>query len=155
MLAVLSALLVPLAQSSQPDNDDYYAYIAAALYSIAVSTSPSGTPSVSAQAPHRSLPRPRSLDVLWLTSLVLAVPVALLCILAKQWLVDYTNRTTMSAKSPRLWARRRDIYSSAVIRRGTRSIITEVLPLLLHLALLLFAIGLVILSHIPQVADQA
>lgn len=86
----------------------------------------------------------RWINGLWVTSLFTALAVALLCILVKQWLVQYKDRTSPAAPSVRHWVRRRSLYYRGLMRWRLPALIST-LPLLLHVAVFLFAAGLVLL----------
>ncbi|EJD44724.1 hypothetical protein AURDEDRAFT_125051 [Auricularia subglabra TFB-10046 SS5] len=83
---------------------------------------------------------------LWFISLLLSLIVSLFCILAKQWLGEYIRRLTKDeTPKARLWALRRWIYMRGLEEWRIGVVATDGLPLLLHLALFLFAVGLVLL----------
>ncbi|EJD44729.1 hypothetical protein AURDEDRAFT_125055 [Auricularia subglabra TFB-10046 SS5] len=82
---------------------------------------------------------------LWFLSLLISLVVSLFCILAKQWLHEYIRRLSEPTPHVRLWAQRRWIYMHGLEQWRVGLMATDGLPLLLHLALLLFAIGLVLL----------
>ncbi|EJD44734.1 hypothetical protein AURDEDRAFT_166219 [Auricularia subglabra TFB-10046 SS5] len=79
---------------------------------------------------------------LWLVSLILSLVVSFFCILVKQWLQDYTMRLAAETPNARQWALRRASYLRALQLWRIDTIVPQVLPLLLHIALFLFAIGL-------------
>ncbi|KZV92923.1 hypothetical protein EXIGLDRAFT_768541 [Exidia glandulosa HHB12029] len=85
----------------------------------------------------------RIVNGFWYTSLFLSLAAALLCILVKQWLDEYTARTRGSAKHPRQWAQRRSFYFQGLTDWHVAAIISF-LPLFLHLALFLFLAGLTV-----------
>lgn len=118
--------------------------MATALYALVLATNNSAALHL-LRSPPPSPAQPtatsRWINGLWFTSLFLSLSVALLCILVKQWLGEYTARTTASATN-RLWARRRMFYFVGLKEWHLAGLIS-VLPLLLHLALFLFFGGLV------------
>lgn len=129
----------------QPDPEDYSA---AVLYALLASTGNS-TALESVPAP----PSTGTLDVsvsarwingLWFGSLALSLVVALLSILVKQWLDEYSGRMASSSKNFQHWSRRRAFYFAGVQDWNLASIIS-ILPVLLHLALFMFFGGLVVL----------
>jgi len=81
-------------------------------------------------------------NTLWFLSLTLALVVALLAILAKQWLGEYTSRMRRHISSHRHWAWRHLVYHDGLENWGMDAFISA-LPLMLHLSLLLFLVGLV------------
>jgi hypothetical protein len=83
----------------------------------------------------------RAINVLWFTSLVLALITSLFCILVKQWLSVYRVPTT--AESARAWARRRQLRYDGLVTWQVPAIVA-LLPSLLQVALLLFLAGLVL-----------
>lgn len=132
----------------QPDTEGYAASV---LYAILIASNnseavklvpaPPNPGSLSSFTPSTT---PRWINGLWFTSLVLSLAVALLSILVKQWLDEYTARTTASAKNLRHWARRRAFFFQGVLTWHVSAFISF-LPLLLHIALFLFFGGLVLL----------
>ena len=84
----------------------------------------------------------RSVNALWFLSLTLALVVALLAILAKQWLGEYTSRMRRHIGSQRRWVWRHLAYYSGLERWDMDAFISA-LPLTLHVSLLLFLIGLI------------
>jgi len=83
---------------------------------------------------------------LWFTSLTLALVVALLAILAKQWLDEHTTRLRAQVASPRRWAWRHVVFSEALAHWGIDNFISS-LPFVLHMSLFLFFAGLVLFLH--------
>lgn len=136
-----TAFIIESYKLLQPDGDDY---VAAALYAIALAGNSSG--SVQLRPPGSALTSTptgssRWINGLWFTSLFLALAVSLLCILGKQWLTEYTGRTKASSSDPKAWARRHAVLHTA-LRQWHMSGFISILPLLLHLALFLFLVGL-------------
>ena len=84
----------------------------------------------------------RGINALWFLSLALALTVALLAILAKKWLGEYTSRMRRHVGSQRRWAWRHFAYFAGLESWGMDSFISA-LPPLLHISLLLFLTGLV------------
>jgi len=78
---------------------------------------------------------------LWLTSFTLSLVVSLLAILAKQWLSEFKLRMRAPASSPRMWALRHTAYKGGLDRWGIGAFIS-VIPVVLHVALFLFLVGL-------------
>ncbi|KZW00453.1 hypothetical protein EXIGLDRAFT_604408 [Exidia glandulosa HHB12029] len=138
--AVATAFVIESYQLLQPDNA---AYTAAALY-ILVSASNHSTGITLPPPPDLSFASPvaRWVNGLWFTSILLSLAVALLSILVKQWITEYRSRNNASAKSPRDWARRHQLYSQA-LRAWPVAEVVSFLPVLLHLSLFLFFAGVV------------
>lgn len=137
----MTAFVIDSYKLLQPDDNQQY--IATALYALVIATNSSAaqslvSPPSSSSSAASSLPR--WINGLWFTSLFLALAAALLCILVKQWLDEYSARTRISAKNPRYWARRHAFYFHGVDDWNVPAIIS-ILPLLLHLALFLFLAG--------------
>ena len=84
----------------------------------------------------------RWVNGLWFSSLILSLGVALLAILAKQWLDEYTSRMRQPVSSLRRWAWRHILYSDALTQWGIGAMVSA-LPLILHVSLFLFFAGLV------------
>ncbi|KZV98418.1 hypothetical protein EXIGLDRAFT_565883, partial [Exidia glandulosa HHB12029] len=137
--AVATAFLIESYKSLQLDSG---AYTANVLFALLNQTSPLSA---------RTLPLPPTLDAsptslsrwingLWFTSLVLALAVALLCILVKQWIGEYVARNSASAHNARDWARRHQVYFQALSRWPVGQLVS-VLPLMLHISLFLFIAG--------------
>ncbi|KZV80919.1 hypothetical protein EXIGLDRAFT_704546 [Exidia glandulosa HHB12029] len=138
--AVAAAFSIESYQLLQLDNG---AYAAAALYMlVAAGTHPEGA--MLPPPPDLSFKSPLSrwINGLWFTSILLSLAVALLFILAKQWITEYRSRNNASAKNPRDWARRREIYFS-VLNSWPVAEVVALLPVLLHLSLFLFFAGVV------------
>ncbi|KZV80412.1 hypothetical protein EXIGLDRAFT_845540 [Exidia glandulosa HHB12029] len=140
--AVATAFIVESYKLLQPDFTEY---TARALFVLVSMRNGSGV-----LDPVPPLPDPsyvtvsvqsRWINGLWVTSLFVALAVALLCILVKQWLVQYKHRTAPAATSFRYWARRRSLYYRGLARWRLPALIST-LPLLLHVALFQFFIGL-------------
>ncbi|KAJ3886135.1 hypothetical protein GG344DRAFT_91030 [Lentinula edodes] len=83
-------------------------------------------------------------NALWFTSLTVALVVALTAVLAKQWLRQYLS---MISGSPKKRALIRQFRYEGLQQYHVQGII-RVLPVLLHLSLLLFLIGLVLYLQI-------
>ncbi|KZW03790.1 hypothetical protein EXIGLDRAFT_715840, partial [Exidia glandulosa HHB12029] len=138
--AVATAFVIESYQLLQPDNA---AYTAAALY-ILVAASNHSTGMTLPPPPDLSFASSltRWVNGLWFTSILLSLAVALLSILVKQWITEYRARNNASAKSPRDWARRHQLYSRALHAWPVAEVVSF-LPVLLHLSLFLFFAGVV------------
>ncbi|KZV98541.1 hypothetical protein EXIGLDRAFT_700779 [Exidia glandulosa HHB12029] len=140
--AVATAFIVESYKLLAFDRDNY---VAAGLHALVVAANTSGTlpalptpPAISTSPSSLS----RWINGLWFMSFYLSVSVALLCILAKQWLEQYNHRNAAPVHSPRQWAHRRIMYYRGLCDWRIAGFITQVLPLLLHLSLFLFFAGL-------------
>ncbi|KAH7102414.1 hypothetical protein BKA62DRAFT_700296 [Auriculariales sp. MPI-PUGE-AT-0066] len=80
---------------------------------------------------------------LWIVSLALSLLVALLAILLKQWLEEYSSRMRAHVASHRRWVHRHLVYNRGLVSWNLDSLVSA-LPLLLHAALFLFLAGLVL-----------
>jgi hypothetical protein len=142
--AAVTAFLIEASKQLQPD----FAQQTALLLSVMVYEQFNSSSYI------RQLPSPDSflsnsisqarlseaINVLWFTSLVLALITSLFCILVKQWLSVY--RVPSTAESARAWARRRQLRYDGLITWKVPAIIAF-LPSLLQVSLLLFLAGLV------------
>ncbi|KZV89478.1 hypothetical protein EXIGLDRAFT_146750 [Exidia glandulosa HHB12029] len=129
-------------QLLQPNNA---AYTATALW-ILVAASNHTTGVTLPPPPDLSYASPltRWINGLWFTSILLSLTVALLSILVKQWISEYRSRNNASAKSPRDWARRREVYFQALAAWPVAEVVSF-LPVMLHLSLFLFFAGMALL----------
>ncbi|KAH7097512.1 hypothetical protein BKA62DRAFT_591351, partial [Auriculariales sp. MPI-PUGE-AT-0066] len=91
-------------------------------------------------------PSARLINALWFGSLILALGVSLLAILANQWVDEYKARIRAPAESARHWSRRHRLFSQGVEEWWLGGFITS-LPSALHLALFLFLAGICILLY--------
>lgn len=139
--AAVTAFVVDSYKQLQPDNTQRV--VAAALHALVVAANSSTTSSISASSAGASA-EPSSLlrwiNGLWFTSLFFSFAAALLCIMVKQWLDEYSARTRASSRNARHWARRHAFYRRGLDEWNIPAIIS-LLPLLLHVALFLFLAG--------------
>ncbi|CAE6419618.1 unnamed protein product [Rhizoctonia solani] len=143
--AIVTAFIIESSSSLQEDPADVSAQtllvISQALMALANNTQPIGL--TSPTAPDNPFIPSRSsvaVNALWYLSLALSVSTSFLAILAKEWCHSFmTGRTG----HPCLQARRRQQKWTMLERWKMRELIL-VLPSLMHLSLLLFAIGLCI-----------
>lgn len=138
--AVATAFVIESYQQLQPDNT---AYTAVALYILVSATNHST--GINLPPPpdlQYSSPLARWINGLWFTSIMLSLIVALLSILVKQWIGEYRARNLASAKSPRDWAHRREVYSQALHTWPVAELVA-LLPIMLHLSLFLFFAGII------------
>ncbi|KZV89523.1 hypothetical protein EXIGLDRAFT_677978, partial [Exidia glandulosa HHB12029] len=140
--AVVTAFVIESYQQLQPDLEEY---IAEALYASLVSHGTNASaPVMRAPSDFTASWTSRWINGLWVTSLVIALAVALLSILVKQWLEEYAARMTKATQSTHHWARRRALYFNGIMDWHVPEFIS-LLPVALHLALFLFFSGLVLL----------
>ncbi|KZV77832.1 hypothetical protein EXIGLDRAFT_694450, partial [Exidia glandulosa HHB12029] len=139
--ATVTSFVVASTSDLKPDPN---AYIANLLLALGNATTASAFAHLPAPPPVVAAPTSltRVVNGLWFTSLFLSLAAALICILVKQWLDEYTARTRSSAKNPHEWAQRRSFYFKGLEDWNVAAIISF-LPLFLHLALFLFLAGLV------------
>ncbi|EJD36751.1 hypothetical protein AURDEDRAFT_174198 [Auricularia subglabra TFB-10046 SS5] len=82
----------------------------------------------------------RTVNSLWVASLVLSLSAALIAIMGKDWIGTYASRPVCN---PRQWAEVRT-YRLSCVERWHMSGVIATAPVLLHLSLLLFGAGLVL-----------
>ena len=87
-------------------------------------------------------PLVRAVNAVWFVSLTLALAVSLIAILVKQWLVEFTGRMRQPVSNARIWAQRHAIYRTA-FDTWHIGVMVSSLSFMLHVALLLFLVGLV------------
>jgi len=88
----------------------------------------------------------RATNVLWFTSLTLSLLVSILAILAKQWIGMFVTRMRMPVSHLRRWAHRHRAYREGLDRWQLNAFVSG-LSVTLHVALLLFLVGLIIYTH--------
>jgi hypothetical protein len=140
--AILSTFLSGSIQSLLPNPSDttniYLANIQTSLQAIAA-----GSPSPSLIPPPDISFRPSATaiaqNLLWCSSLLLSISAAFGCLLAKQWSFSYTSGLSSVGLGTK--NRLRQHRLDGVYKWKMPEIIT-LLPLLLHLSLLLFVVGL-------------
>ncbi|CUA76469.1 RNA-directed RNA polymerase L [Rhizoctonia solani] len=114
--------------------------ISQTLMLIANGSQPSGAAQISAlETPtFTASSKDICVNVLWFLSLSLSVAVSLISMLAKEWCMEFMSRRT---GPPGAQARRRQQRWDGLLRWRMKEVIM-MLPSLIHLSLLLFAIGL-------------
>ncbi len=147
--AVVTTFVVQTSQSLQPD---YAAMSASLLYeSVLVQRAIANGSSVNTIAPSPLNPTiafvPATTDVwvngLWFTSLFLSLTTALVAVLVKQWLHHYV---ALPSGTPRDRSLTRQ-FRYAGFQKWHVQVIIGLLPVLMHLALAIFLVGLVIFLH--------
>ncbi|KAH7069387.1 hypothetical protein BKA62DRAFT_666132, partial [Auriculariales sp. MPI-PUGE-AT-0066] len=83
------------------------------------------------------------INALWFASLTLALIDALLCILVKQWLVEYASKQRQPAASGQKWAWRHHAFRQGLDKWGIGVFISS-LSVILYGALYLFLFGLLV-----------
>ncbi|EJD45008.1 hypothetical protein AURDEDRAFT_165881 [Auricularia subglabra TFB-10046 SS5] len=84
-------------------------------------------------------PGVRSANCLWIASLLLSLTAALIAIMGKDWIGMYTSRPPCN---PRQWAETRT-YRLLCVERWYMAGVIASAPVLLHISLALFAVGLI------------
>ncbi|KIY69836.1 hypothetical protein CYLTODRAFT_316805, partial [Cylindrobasidium torrendii FP15055 ss-10] len=136
--AVLTTFLVETSRSLSIDPVELsVAYLKEiiALHASEIPDVPK-TPEVMFSPPTRAL----WINGLWFTSLVLSLAVALFVVLAKQWLRQYIAFVTGTARERALI---RQFRMNGMLKWHIRAIL-GFLPIVLHIALMLFLVGLVV-----------
>ncbi|KAH7096300.1 hypothetical protein BKA62DRAFT_822751, partial [Auriculariales sp. MPI-PUGE-AT-0066] len=138
---VLSAFLLE-AYSLQQDSDDM---MVKGIYAILSQLNSSIVPQPQLPLIGQLTPEPRARLVagLWYSSLSLTLIVSLLVILAKQWLVDFDAKLRAPVAHARRWAWRHRVYRDG-IDAWQVGLWISLLTLGLHVALVLFLIGLLL-----------
>ncbi|KAK0442866.1 hypothetical protein EV421DRAFT_1681148, partial [Armillaria borealis] len=147
--AVVTTFVVQTSQSLQPD---YAAMSASLLYeSVLVQRAIANGSPINAIAPSPLNPTiafvPATTDVwvngLWFTSLFLSLTTALVAVLVKQWLHHYV---ALPSGTPRDRSFTRQCRYGG-FEKWHVQVIIGLLPVLMHLALAIFLVGLVIFLH--------
>ncbi|KEP45973.1 putative transmembrane protein [Rhizoctonia solani 123E] len=142
--AIPTAFVIESYKSLKPDPADASSQtlltISQTLMLIANGSQPSSTPSASnAEAPvFQASAKDICVNVLWFLSLSLSVPVSLISMLAKEWCLEFMAGRT---GPPGSQARRRQQRWDGLVKWRMKEVIV-LLPSLIHVSLLLFAIGL-------------
>ncbi|KAH7102084.1 hypothetical protein BKA62DRAFT_600016, partial [Auriculariales sp. MPI-PUGE-AT-0066] len=138
--AVSTAALTSYIDRQKQLEADSVKYLTTAL--LAVLRNQPITGDIFSPTKYKSPLTARWVTALWLVSLVIALIVALLAILVKQWLGEYSSRMRAPAASHRHWATRHITLHSGLDRWKLDAFISG-LPVALHLSLFLFLAGLV------------
>ncbi|KAG7443318.1 uncharacterized protein BT62DRAFT_857054, partial [Guyanagaster necrorhizus] len=143
--AVVSAFVVQFSQNLQPNYNQISAYLLFELVSIQQAISNGTTvdfplSSVNPTADFTPATSVAWVNGLWFTSLALSLSAALISVLVKQWLHHYM---ILPSGTPRERSHIRQ-YRYMGLRRWQVPLIIGLLPMLMHLALAFFFIGLVV-----------
>ncbi|KAF8691857.1 hypothetical protein RHS03_08714, partial [Rhizoctonia solani] len=127
-------------QDLKPDYAKVSAHTLAAILAAVSSGTSSNTSDIPTMDQSEFLPSSAAIQVniLWFTSLSLSVAVALIAIVAKDWCYQFMATRTGPAL---IQGRRRQLRWEGIEQWRMQEIL-NVLPLMMHAALLLFAIGL-------------
>ncbi|CAE6401703.1 unnamed protein product [Rhizoctonia solani] len=142
--AILTAFVIESSKDLRPDYSQISAQalltISQTLLSPKASPGSASVPGTSSAGISNFTPTTAAImvNMLWFLSLGLSIAVTLITILAKEWCYSFmTRRTGAKLTQGRLRQKRWD-----GIRYWKMEVIISMLPLLMHVALLLFAIGL-------------
>ncbi|EJD51484.1 hypothetical protein AURDEDRAFT_159217 [Auricularia subglabra TFB-10046 SS5] len=128
--AVTTAFIIEAQQDMKPDY--------AQLTFLALNASVSGDKFV--QPPFVIPTSARTVNYLWIASLVLSLSAALIAIMGKDWIGMYSSRPVCNLRQ---WAEMRT-YRLRCVEQWYMSGVIAAAPVLLHLSLLLFGAGLVV-----------
>ncbi|KAH7096497.1 hypothetical protein BKA62DRAFT_644318, partial [Auriculariales sp. MPI-PUGE-AT-0066] len=146
--SVLTGFLAESSKLLQPDHAETTA--TAVLAILARLEGSNGTSTIAISSSTAPTDGARWVNRLWYTSLALALVVALLSILVKQWLVEYTSTVRSFAGDPRRWAWRHVALRQGLSEWGIGAFILW-LAVLMHCSLFLFMAGLsVFLSSLDR-----
>ncbi|QRV99825.1 transmembrane protein [Ceratobasidium sp. AG-Ba] len=143
--AITTALVIESSHQLQPDPSESSAQtlldISRSLVAIS-NGQPVDQPSFVGSPQPEFSPSPRSvaINALWFLSLGLSVVVSLVAMLSKSWCIAFMSKRTGPKYEQ---GRRRQLKWAGIERWGMQSVFVY-LPALMHMALLLFAIGLAI-----------
>ncbi|EJD51526.1 hypothetical protein AURDEDRAFT_111695 [Auricularia subglabra TFB-10046 SS5] len=128
--AVTTAFLIEAQQDMKPDFS--------MLTFLVLNASAHGQPFV--QEPFIISSTSRIVNCLWVASLILSLGAALIAIMGKDWINMYSSRPLCNTRQ---WAEMRTYRLSCVNRWHMSGIIASA-PVLLHISLLLFGVGLIL-----------
>ncbi|KAH7098901.1 hypothetical protein BKA62DRAFT_758936 [Auriculariales sp. MPI-PUGE-AT-0066] len=140
--AVATAFIVETSKRLQPDFTEITAKAVIALLSQSNNAS-SVTPALPSLESGDPDTRARWISGIWFVSLTLALLDALLVILTKQWLVDYTSKQRQPAACAQQWAWRHYAFRQGLDRWGI-SVFISILFVILYAALYFFLTGLLV-----------
>ncbi|EJD51538.1 hypothetical protein AURDEDRAFT_159275 [Auricularia subglabra TFB-10046 SS5] len=138
--AVTTAFIIELQGDTKPDYME--------LTFQVLNASASGVPFV--QQPFVIDPDTRTVNCLWISSLMLSLTAALIAIMGKDWIGMYASRPLCN---PRQWAEIRT-YRLSCVERWYMSGVIAAAPVLLHMSLVLFAAGLVLFVAPDSVSQR-
>ncbi|GAB1525770.1 hypothetical protein RhiTH_008936 [Rhizoctonia solani] len=138
--AISTAFILESTQDLKPDFAEVSAHTLAAILAAVSSGSTVNSSDIPTMDQSEFSPSSAAIQVstLWFTSLSLSVAVALIAIVAKDWCYQFMATRTGPAL---VQGRRRQLRWEGIEQWRMREIL-NVLPLMMHAALLLFAIGL-------------
>ncbi|CAE6402463.1 unnamed protein product, partial [Rhizoctonia solani] len=138
--AISTAFILESTQDLKPDYAEVSAHTLAAILAAVSSGSTANSSDIPTMDQSEFSPSSAAIQVniLWFTSLSLSVAVALIAIVAKDWCYQFMATRTGPAL---VQGRRRQLRWEGIEQWRMREIL-NVLPLMMHAALLLFAIGL-------------
>ncbi|GAB1524397.1 hypothetical protein RhiTH_008937 [Rhizoctonia solani] len=138
--AISTAFILESTQDLKPDFAEVSAHTLAAILAAVSSGSTANSSDIPTMDQSEFSPSAAAIQVniLWFTSLSLSVAVALIAIVAKDWCYQFMATRTGPAL---VQGRRRQLRWEGIEQWRMREIL-NVLPLMMHAALLLFAIGL-------------
>ncbi|KAH7069390.1 hypothetical protein BKA62DRAFT_330985 [Auriculariales sp. MPI-PUGE-AT-0066] len=140
--AIATAFIIEAYKGLQPDYSEITArgVVALLAQSNTSFTAPLPIPSFDhVEASARAV----WINALWFASLTLALIDALLCILVKQWLVEYASKQRQPAASGQKWAWRHYAFRQGLDKWGIGVFISS-LSVILYGALYLFLFGLLV-----------
>ncbi|CAE6347214.1 unnamed protein product [Rhizoctonia solani] len=138
--AISTAFILESTHDLKPDYAEVSAHTLAAILAAVSSGNSANSSDIPTMDQSEFLPSVAAIQVniLWFTSLSLSVAVALIAIVAKDWCYQFMATRTGPAL---VQGRRRQLRWEGIEQWRMREIL-NVLPLMMHAALLLFAIGL-------------
>ncbi len=144
--AVIAAVVVVSVQDLKPDPQETSAFYLQKMYQLQAG------PNISQPSVPSTLTDPSSfspptyaiwVNSLWFLSLVISLSCAMLATSLQQWARHYIRITQESGQSPRSRARRRAFFADGMQKFHVPRVV-EILPILVHLSLFVFFVGLLI-----------
>src|SRR6266851_1829241 len=144
--AVIAAVVVVSVQDLKPDPQETSAFYLQKMYHLQAG------PNISQPSVPSTLTDPSSfsppthaiwVNSLWFLSLVISLSCAMLATSLQQWARHYIRITQESGQSPRSRARRRAFFADGMQKFHVPRVV-EILPILVHLSLFVFFVGLLI-----------
>jgi hypothetical protein len=144
--AVVAALLAVSVLELQPDPQDKPTHYLKDIYHLLANHNTTHVHTHPFSPPESAL----WVNSLWTLSLVITLSCSLLAILVQQWARRYIKLTLpRSSTSPHQQARTRAFFDKGIEKLHLQSAV-DAMPILLHVALVLFLVGLVIFSLGPN-----